>query len=180
MPQAVSMPTFPQLVEILDMEQRVVAVMPAQEAARQKLCHRTVAVLLFDEQGRVLLRRNDLGARRQLGTWDVPVCGAVLAGESVFDAAVRFLRSGLGIHAERLRPLLELPPLPENSNEVLQVFGLTRSDNATFSSGREGSEYSFTPEELACLLRDFREMAAPRVHLLAEAMSLKGLWRKRP
>jgi hypothetical protein len=76
--------------------------------------------------------------------------------------------------------LLALPPLPENSNEVLQVFGLTRSDNATFSSGREGSEYSFTPEELACLLRDFREMAAPRVHLLAEAMSLKGLWRKRP
>lgn len=180
MSQAVSMPASPQLVEILDSERRVVAVLPAQEAARQKLCHRTVAVMLFDEQGRVLLRRNDLGARRQPGAWDIPVRGDVLAGESVFDAAVRSLQSVLGIHAERLRPLLELPPLPENSNEVLQLFGLTRSDAITLSQGRESSEYSFTPEELACLLRDFRELAAPRVHLLAEAMSLKGLWRKRP
>lgn len=180
MPLAKSASAAPQLVEILDPARRVVAVVPAQEAARQKLCHRTVAVMLFDEQGRVLLRRRAEGQGGRLGCWDMPVRGAVLAGEALAEAAVRCLRTVLGVHAERLRPLLELPPLPENSNEILHLFGLTRTDCAGIQQEREGSDYSFTPEELACLLRDFRELAAPRLYLLAEAMSLKGLWRRRP
>jgi len=165
------------LVEVLDHARRVVAVLPADEAVRQKLRHRTVVILLFDEQGRLHLHRSDTGR----GRWDASVRGPVLAGESVQDAATRSLFAGLGIHSERLRTILELPAVPENANEFMQVFTLTRPD-APSGPGMdsESRDYCFTSEELNCLLRDFRELVSPRLLFLAEALSLKGLWRRRP
>ncbi len=174
-------PSSPPLVEILDVERRVVAVLPVAEAARQKLRHRAVVVLLFDEQGRLSLRRRPESPSGKLGRWDVPVRGPVLAREAVHDAATRSLLSELGIHAERLRPVLELPAQPENNNEFLQVYSLTRPEAVTpGAQDRESGDYSFSAEELGCLLRDFRELVSPRFLLLAEAMNLKGLWRRRP
>jgi isopentenyldiphosphate isomerase len=168
-------------VEVLDPARRVVAVLPAGEVARQKLCHRSVTVLLFDGQGRLALRKKPKTPGGRPVRWDVPVQGPVLAGESVQDAATRALKAELGIHAERLRPVLELPAQPENNNEFLHVFSLARSEQAPpTGQEREGADYFFAPEELDCLLRDFRELVSPRFILLAEAMSLKGLWRRRP
>lgn len=169
------------LVEILDSARRVVAVLPANDAVRQKLCHRIVAVLLFDDLGRLALRRRADAWGGRPARWDVPVRGPVLVGEAVQDAATRCLKAELGIHAERLRPLLELSAQPENNNEFLHVFSLVRPEFATNGGqDRESGDYSFSAEELDCLLRDFRELVSPRFLLLAEAMSLKGLWRRRP
>lgn len=168
-------------VEVLDAARRVVAVMPAGDVVRQKLRHRAVAIMLFDEQGRLNLRRREPGPNGGLGRWDVSVRGPVLAGEAVLDAATRALEAELGIHAERLRPVLELPAQPENGNEFLYVFSLTRPEAPQNGlQDREAGDYSFTTEELDCLLRDFRELVSPRFLLLAEALSLKGLWRRRP
>lgn len=179
MPEVLPAPAS--LVEVLDPSRRVVALLPANEAARQKLCHRTVAVLLFDELGRLALRRRPKTPAGKAGRWDVSVRGPALAGESLQDAASRALKAELGIHAERLRLVLELPSQPENNNEFLHVFSLTRPEVAPSNAqDRESGEYSFSPEELDCLLRDFRELVSPRFLLLAEAMSLKGLWRRRP
>ena len=173
--------TAPLLVEVLDAARRVVAVLPASEAARQKLRRRTIAIMLFDERGRLNLRRRESAIRRGPSRWDVPVRGPVLAGEAVLDAATRALKAEMGIHVERLRPLLELPAQPENGNEFLHVFSLIRSEPSLPAvQNRESGDYSFTTEELDCLLRDFRDLVAPPFLLLAEALSLKGLWRRRP
>ncbi|MDP2847919.1 MAG: NUDIX domain-containing protein [Humidesulfovibrio sp.] len=174
-------PTSAPLVEVLDAARRVVAMLPATDVARQKLCHRTVAVLLFDEMGRLALRRRAASVSGRPSRWDVPVRGPVLAGEAVQDAATRSLKAELGIHAERLRPILELRPQPENNNEFLHVFSLTRPESvAPGGQDREAGEYSFSAEELDCLMRDFRELVSTQFLVLAEAMSLKGLWRRRP
>lgn len=175
------------LVEVLDAERRVVAVMSAPDVERQKLPHRAVAILLFDETGRLNLRRRDADSGQGGGwpgdrkRWDVPVRGPVLAGESVQDAATRALEEELGIHAERLRSVMELAAQPENGNEFLHVFSLTRQE-PPLPNGQDGDsgDYCFTTEELECLMRDFRELVSPRFLLLAEALSLKGLWRRRP
>lgn len=170
-------------VEVLDAARRVVAVLPAAEVARQKLAHRAVAILVFDDAGRLYLRRRPTapGARGP-GRWDAPARGPALAGESMQDAAARTLEARLGVRSERLRPLLELPATPENGNEFLQVFSLTRPE-AKPEDGpapEQTAEYGFTSEELGCLLRDFRELVAPRFLLLAEEINLRGLWRRRP
>lgn len=170
------------LVEVLDEAQRVVAVMPEPEVVRQKLVHRAMAILIFDDQGRLSLRRGKKKAT-STGRWDVPVRGPVLAGESVQDAASRALTATFGTHSERLRPLLELPAQPENGNVFLHVFSLNRSENRAEAqvdgANMEPGDYSFTTEELGCLLRDFRDLVSPRFLLLAEALNAKGLWRRR-
>ncbi len=181
MSEAEAQPSAP-LVEVLDPARRAVAVLPATEVSRQKLMHRAVAVLVFDEPGRLFLRRSAASAGRTPGRWDVPTRGPVLAGESVQDAAVRTLEACLGIHSERLRPMFDLPATPENGNEFLHVFSLTRSENKAEdgTTSEQPDEYGFSSEELGCLLRDFRELVAPRFLLLAEEVSLRGLWRRRP
>jgi len=179
-PQNISAP-LPPLVEVLDHARRVVAVLPASDVSRQKLRHRAIAIMLFDDQGRINLRQRESLIRRGASRWDVPVRSPVLLGEAVHDAATRALKAELGIHAERLRPLLELPAHPENGNEFLQVFSIVRAEPPLPAlQDRESGEYSFTIEELDCLLRDFRDLVAPQFLLLAEALSLKGLWRRRP
>lgn len=175
-----ALPSSP-LVEILDSSRRVVAVLPVVDAVRQRLCHSVVAVLLFDDQGRLTLRRNLAAPGARSGRWDVPVRGPVLAGESVHDAATRSLQAELGIHVERLRLLLELPAQPENNNEYLHVFSLVRPEcNVSGGQDRDATEYRFSAEELGCLLRDFRELVSPRFLLLADTLNIKGLWRRRP
>lgn len=168
-------------VEVLDERGRAVAVMPVAEARRQLLRHRTVAILLYDEAGRLFLRRRDATKNHAAGRWDTSARGAAHCGESLQDAATRILEAGLGIHAERMRLVLELPAMPENGNEHLHVFALSRPELPLHSGAEpEAGDYAFTPEELNCLLRDFRELVSPRFLLLAEAMSLKGQWRRRP
>jgi len=177
---AAALPSSP-LVEILDASRRVVAVLPATEAVRQRLCHSTVVVLLFDELGCLALRRTQEASGGNPGRWDVPVRGPVLAGEAVHDAATRLLEAERGIHVERLRPVLELPAQPENNNEFLHVFSLTRPEpNVHGGQDREIGDYRFSAEELGCLLRDFRELVSPRFLLLADTLNLKGVWRRRP
>lgn len=169
----------PPLVEVLDQQRRVLALMSLAEAVRQKLRHRAVALLPYDAEGRLHLRRRTKGSGSRKSGWDVPVRGHVLAGESVQQAVARELESGMGLRAERLRPVLELPPLPENGNEQLHVFTLTRTEPAAGRGmDRDADDYAFTPEELDCLLRDFRELVSPRFLQLAEALNLKGLLRR--
>jgi hypothetical protein len=177
---AAALPSSP-LVEILDSSRRVVAVLPVAEAVRQRLSHSIVVVLLFDDQGRLALRRSLAAPGVGAGRWDVPVRGPVLAGESVHDAATRSLQAELGIHVERLRPILEMPAQPENSNEFQHVFSLVRPEsNVLAGQERDTGVYRFSAEELGCLLRDFRELVSPRFLLLADTLNIKGLWRRRP
>lgn len=161
-------PPPPDLVEVLDASRRAVALLPEPEALRQKLPRRTVAVLLHDAEGRLILRKRQ-------GRWDIFVHGPVLAGEAVSEAVTRVLKNAAGIHAERLRPLLELPAQPENGNEFLHLFAHTlRAEAASGLLGQPqaaqaaAEEYAFSAEELACLLRDFRELVAPRLLFLAD------------
>jgi len=127
------------------------------------------------------LRKRD-GARGQpRDRWDTSVRAAVHAGESLQDAATRALEAEIGIHAERMRLVLELPASPENHNEFLHVFTLVRPELPALSGqDQDTKDYCFTPEELDCLLRDFRELVSSRFLLLAGAMSLKGQWLRRP
>lgn len=167
------------LVEVLDPSRRPVAVVPAAEAERQKLPHRSVAVLLYEEdEGRLILRR-------QGGRWDIFLRGPVLAGEAVADAARRILARSAGLHVERLRPHEEIAAQPENGNQFLHVFShVLRTEalpllNAERPEGKAGrpEDYAFTPEELECLLRDFRELVSPRLLFLADRLGVRRVRR---
>jgi len=169
------------LVEVMDRQGLLLAVMPVAEVRRQQLCHRSVVVLLYDEAGRLLLHRQR-SVRGQLPVrWDAPVRSPVYSGESLQDAATRALEACLGIRAERMRPVEVLAPSLENGNEILHVFSLVRPEGSAMPGQQPGlqpgyhddaSGYCFGPEELGCLLKDFSELVSVRFLQLAEALKL--------
>lgn len=159
-------------MEVLDRRARPVAVIPAADARRQLLPHRSVVVLLTDDEGRVYLQRRSGGRGLEQKRWDVTARGAVLAGEALLAGATRVLQEATGLHVERMRLAFEQAPCVENGNEQLSVFQCQRS-----ASGQEPLEQGqfFSLDEANYLMREFRELVAPRLVLLAEA---SGLFRR--
>lgn len=155
------------LVEVLDTRLRPVAVVPVSEARRQLLPHRSVAVLLSDDEDRVFLQRRAAGRGKRL--WDVSARGAVLAEEALAVAATRILEQSTGLHVERMRLVFEQPPCVENGNEYLHVFQCSRP-----LGGADHLEHGqfYTADEALYLMREFRELVSPRFMLLADASGL--------
>lgn len=158
------------LVEVLDQRARPVAVVTVSEARRQLLPHRSVVVLLADDEDRMFLQRRAAGRGRRL--WDASARGAVLAGESLGAGATRILEQATGLHVERMRLAFEQAPCVENGNEHLHLFQCTRP-----AGGHAPLEHGqfYTADEVLFLMREFRELVAPRFMLLAEA---SGLFRR--
>lgn len=61
------------------------------------LIHRTVGVLLYDKQGRVLLQKRSMTKDMKPGWWGISAAGHVTHGQTVEAAAHRELREELGI-----------------------------------------------------------------------------------
>lgn len=67
------------------------------EAHRKGLLHRAVSVMLFDEDGNLLIQRRALGKYHAAGLWANTCCGHPLPGESPQEAAERRLFEELGL-----------------------------------------------------------------------------------
>lgn len=161
------------LVEVMDGHGRPLAAMPMAEVRRQQLCHRSVVILLYDEAGRLFLRKRPSLRGQGPERWDIPARSPVFRGESLQDAATRALEATLGIHAERMRLEQALMPSLENGNEFLHVFSLARPEGgASQGNAGEAESYFFGPEELRCLLRDFSELVSARFLMLAKELKL--------
>ena len=85
------------VVVLVDPGDAVVGVAPKIEAHREGRLHRAVSVVLFDDQGRMLLQRRADEKYHSGGLWSNTCCGHPRPGESVEDAARRRLRDELGI-----------------------------------------------------------------------------------
>ncbi|MBA4358438.1 MAG: isopentenyl-diphosphate delta-isomerase, partial [Desulfovibrio sp.] len=87
-------------MEVMDLQGRTLAALPMPEIRRQQLCHRSVVILLFDEHGRLFLRKRPRLRGQGAKRWDIPMRSPVYCGEAVQDAATRVLEAVLGIRAE--------------------------------------------------------------------------------
>ena len=74
-------------MEVVDQLGRVLAAMPEAEVRRQQLCHRSVVILLYDEAGRLLLRKGANLRGQGPVRWDLPAHSPVFQGEALLDAA---------------------------------------------------------------------------------------------
>jgi isopentenyl-diphosphate delta-isomerase len=161
------------LVEVMDLQGRLLAAMPLAEVRRQQLCHRSVVILLYDDAGRLFLRKRPALRGKGPERWDIPARSPVFLGEALQDAATRALEAILGIHAERMRLVQGIGPSLENGNEFLRVFSLARPEGSPIQGqSGEAESYFFGPEELRCLLRDFSELVSARFLLLAQELKL--------
>jgi isopentenyl-diphosphate delta-isomerase len=84
-------------VVLVDQRDRMVGVAPKLDAHRRGQLHRAVSVVLFDDEGRVLLQRRAEAKYHSAGLWSNTCCGHPRPGESVGDAARRRLMDEMGI-----------------------------------------------------------------------------------
>ncbi|MBF6357808.1 isopentenyl-diphosphate Delta-isomerase [Nocardia higoensis] len=89
------------LVELVDERGRAVGECPVAEAHRAPgQLHRAFSVLLFDDEGRVLLQRRAAVKTRFPLQWANTCCGHPAPGQGLADAARARLREELGLDAE--------------------------------------------------------------------------------
>lgn len=85
---------------LVDAWDREVGQMGKLEAHRQGLLHRAFSILVFDEDGRMLLQRRAPRKYHCGGLWSNACCGHPRPGESIAAASSRRLAEELGIGSE--------------------------------------------------------------------------------
>jgi isopentenyl-diphosphate delta-isomerase len=132
------------------------------EVHRQSLKHRSVIVLLYDNNGKLYLQKRSSEKKQYPGRWDVSASGHVYAKESVKDAAFRVLNSKLGIQNTNIRDITELKASSETGYEFITIFVLDKINTVSAPNSDEvESGYFYSISELDWLLRECRELLAP-------------------
>lgn len=88
-----------ELVEIVEEDDRVVAVVPRREMRERALLHRCTYVIVLDPLGRVYVHRRTQTKDVYPGMYDVTAGGVNAPGETYDDAAAREVAEELGVTA---------------------------------------------------------------------------------
>ncbi|WP_190085811.1 NUDIX domain-containing protein [Streptomyces longisporoflavus] len=88
-----------EVVDRVDAQDRVLGPVSRRDAIREGWLHRVAVVVCHDRQGRILVHRRAGQVPRFPGYYEVGVGGAVGAGETYEQAAVRELDEELGVSA---------------------------------------------------------------------------------
>lgn len=158
-----------EFVEIVDDNNRPLAVLPKDLAHRQLLKHRSVQVLIFDAEKKLYLQKRNTSKLFFPGRWDVSARTHPHVGESTLDAAHRVLREELQLEIENPQFLRQITACPETGFEHVTMYGVFKNTQPIIPNLEEVSEgYYFSREELTCLVKEFRELLTPNLVTLWE------------
>ena len=161
-PPAGSLRPADELVEVVDDRDRAIAVMPLSEAHRQRLCHRSVMVLVYDRDNRLYLQRRAKTKSSYPGCFDLSATGHVRAFESREDAGRRELNEELGLSVPRLTRLASLAASPQTAFEFTTLFsaGLVQEEPRPNPAELDGGFFA-GPDDVEDLVEHFRDLLTP-------------------
>lgn len=114
-----------------------------------KLIHRTVHVMVFHPDGRILLQQRCHDKDIQPGKWDTAVGGHVMPGEIWQQAARRELKEELGIEARQpLEHSIDMKIRNQIESEDVRVFKLTHPGPFTWQESEIITVRFWTIQEL--------------------------------
>ncbi len=162
-----------EILEVLDDQGQVIALLPRGEVHQQRLRHRSVHVFLFDGKGRIYLQKRAQSKDENPGLWDSSAAGHVGLGEPYSVAARRELHEELGLLCNLLE-VAHVEASEETGWEYVALFvGVTnrepRPDPYEIEEGR-----FFEIEEVERLLRESPEDFTPAFRLLWELYQRLG------
>jgi isopentenyl-diphosphate delta-isomerase type 1 len=100
-----------ELLDVVDENDRVVAVKTRGEIHAKGLMHRAVHILVFNHQGDLFIQKRSMNKDESPGLWDTSAAGHVDSGENYASCAVRELFEELGITVQSpLEFLFKLQP----------------------------------------------------------------------
>lgn len=151
-----------EFVEVVDRRNRPLAVMPLDETHRQSLYHRSVLVLVFNQENKVYLQKRSKSKPLYPRRWDLSATGHVQRGESCEDAALRELYEELRLSVSRLKLRQELPASSETGFEFISLFTAGRVAEQPRPNPEELETGDFfDSDELAFLVEQFSEQLTP-------------------
>ncbi len=151
-----------ELVEVVDQQDQPIAVLPLHEVHKQSLRHRSVMVLLYNQQGKVFLQKRGYAKALFPGRWDISASGHVQAGESSEDAALRELQQKLGIQVDSLRLKQRLEAGPNTGWEFVSLYSAGKVDRQPVPAPLElAGGYFVDEQELESLVINFRDLLTP-------------------
>jgi isopentenyldiphosphate isomerase len=162
-------------LEVLDENDRPIAVLPEKTVHKQKLRHKRVVVLVFSPDGRLLLTKRPAQCFDGPGCWDVSLSAHVIAGESGYD----ILRQGLYVFLEmvvsKLRFVLRLDASPQTLNEVLNIFAVrARTDQFLPKSLLFERCMLLKEHEILYLVKNFPNQVTSTLNVLCQRECLFG------
>lgn len=86
--------------DVYDAQFKIVGTQRRRDRMAPGHFHLTVAILVFDDGGRLLVQQRSPEKLNQPGTWDIAAGGSALRGESSAQAAARELHEELGLTAD--------------------------------------------------------------------------------
>jgi isopentenyldiphosphate isomerase len=124
-----------ELVDEVDVQDRVIRAVPRATVRAERLRHRCVFVVVRSSTGAVLVHRRAAWKDLWPGRWDIAVGGVVASGERWDDAARRELAEEVGI--EGPEPLEVGRAVYEDAEvaEVARVYRVTSDGPLTFADG---------------------------------------------
>jgi 8-oxo-dGTP pyrophosphatase MutT (NUDIX family) len=168
---------YPPIV-IVDTHDKPIGLAMTKDAWAKRLLYRVVAIIVEDENGRILLQKRAEGLEVDPGKWDMSVGGHVDKGHTYESAAAEEMEEEIGLSDVPLRELtkvfLSYDLGEKHMNYFTKVFhalvpngsqlllGLTELSDARW----------FTREELAELLRQHPERCAKFLHELYARLPL--------
>ncbi|MDR1776889.1 MAG: NUDIX hydrolase [Desulfovibrio sp.] len=160
-------PALPQpgdRVEIVDKHNTPIGVMHHADVIRQRLLHRSVAVLLRDAAGRFLLRRRTKSDPAGFDL-DFSALVPVPAGQSCETCATDVLREQWGIQARVFQTGL-YSPCAENGNCHVAVYEAALRAALAFGLENEPGRYLLLDyDELKGLTVHFNDMLSPYIRV---------------
>ncbi len=113
------------MLDVVDVDDRVIGVATRGDIHARGLMHRAVHVLVFNREGSVLLQKRSIQKDQCAGMWDSSCAGHVESGQSYQETAPRELQEELGFEpVEPLQFLFKMPPGKENGYEFAMVFAI--------------------------------------------------------
>lgn len=141
-----------ELVEQIDAEGNVVAVVSRSRMRAENLRHRSVGILVVNSRGEVLIHRRAEDKDVWPGQWDIAAGGVVAAGESWEAAAEREIAEELGIVGATLTFVREAPFANDAVWALARYYRALWDGPVRFADGEVVEAVWVTRDELAVRL----------------------------
>ena len=141
-----------ELVDVVDADDRAVAVVTRAEMRARRLRHRAVFIVVRSSDGDVLVHQRSPLKDLWPSRWDLCVGGVVVAGETYEAAAARELAEEVGITGPAPTPLGTVTYEDDDVALLGRVFTVTSDGPFTFSDGEVTQVRFVAVSELAGLV----------------------------
>lgn len=138
-----------ELLDVVDTNDLVLRSVTRGEVHQQGLLHRSVHVLVFDEDGSLLLQKRSMQKDECRGMWDSSCAGHVESQQTYDETAPRELQEELGfLPSTPLETLFKMQPTPDNGLEFAMVYKTIYSGPFSIAKDEIDEVRWFTPDSI--------------------------------